>query len=329
MKIKLFSLVTIALMLSGAAFVGAQDSSTYSIQLSFQNLADPGQDHYEGWLIVDGQPKSTGKFTMDNGNIMDLDGKPISNFTVNFDASSATKFVLTLEPMGDTDSTPAAIKPVAGMISDNMANLKQNTGVDFSSGISGDYILATPTNGANTNENSGIWWLDPSGGTKNTSLNLPDLSGTDWIYEGWVVVDGMPITSGTFDNGSMADNSAPYSADQPSPPFPGEDYLMNPPSGITFPTDLSGGKAVISIEPRMDNSPAPFQFKPLVGDIPMNAADHTLYSVSDMSASLPTGMLTISEVMMSGTDSMPVSGLAIILSMVTLAAIPRFRKKFD
>ena len=63
------------------------------------------------------------------------------------------------------------------------------------------------------------------------------------------------------------------------------------PSGLTFPTDLTGGTAVISIEPVPDNSPAPFVLKPLVGMIPSGANVH---SVLDMGQNLsfPTGSVT-------------------------------------
>jgi len=91
----------------------------------------------------------------------------------------------------------------------------------------------------------------------------------------------------------MADYAAPYSAtDAGSPPFPGEDFVMNAPAGLSFPTDLTGGLAVISIEPQPDNSPNPFALKPLVGEIPMNAMDHNTYMMGNNSGSFLTGMAT-------------------------------------
>ena len=75
------------------------------------------------------------------------------------------------------------------------------------------------------------------------------------------------------------------------PPFPGEDYLVNAPSGLSFPTDLAGGKAVISIEPVPDNSDAPFLLKPLVGDIASDAMDHTTYSLGQ-NLNFPTGTVS-------------------------------------
>jgi hypothetical protein len=90
------------------------DSGNYDLSLTFSNLSDPGNDHYEGWLIVDGSAVSTGKFSLDStGNIVDLDGNSIDDFRVSVDLDLTDKFVLTLEPSGDTDTVPSAIKPLA------------------------------------------------------------------------------------------------------------------------------------------------------------------------------------------------------------------------
>lgn len=59
--------------------------------------------------------------------------------------------------------------------------------------------------------------------------------------------------------------------------------------GLNFPTGLSGGKAVISVEPDPDNSPDPFVLKPLVADIPMSATDHETYEM-DLNTNFPSGM---------------------------------------
>jgi hypothetical protein len=83
----------------------------------------------------------------------------------------------------------------------------------------------------------------------------------------------------------------------PGPPFPGEDFLVNAPSGLTFPTDLSGTTQVISIEPDPDNSSAPFLLKPLVATVPSPAMDHVTYAMSsNVANSFPTGTATRSVV---------------------------------
>ena len=75
------------------------------------------------------------------------------------------------------------------------------------------------------------------------------------------------------------------------PPFPGEDYVANAPSGMMFPTDLSSATLVISIEPNPDNNNAPFMFKPLVVTL-SGATDHVGYPMSNMSANFPSGTAT-------------------------------------
>jgi hypothetical protein len=108
------------------------------------------------------------------------------------------------------------------------------------------------------------------------------------------VIGGTPVTTGRFTATDVADFSDPYSGTMTAPPFPGEDFLVNPPTGVAFPTDLAnGGTAVISIEPEPDDSTAPFTLKPLVGPIAANATDHVTYSIPTNLASFPTGTATI------------------------------------
>jgi hypothetical protein len=89
----------------------------------------------------------------------------------------------------------------------------------------------------------------------------------------------------------MADESAPYSDSLPGPPFPGEDFLKNAPDNLSFPTDIAGGTAVISIEPDPDNSAGPFTLKPLVHAILADAVDHVTYDMGQ-NLNFPTGTVT-------------------------------------
>jgi hypothetical protein len=259
-----------------------------NLTLNISGLEDLGSDAiYEGWLIVNGAPVTTGTFTVDaSGNMSQ------TSFSVNAtDLDEASTFVLTIEPQPDNNPAPSDVHILAGDFSGNGAPLTVGHGAaigdDFMS-AAGKYILATPTNGPDTDENSGIWFLDLAGGSPAVGLTLPMLP-AGWKYEGWTVIDGTPVTTGTFTAVDMKDEDDSFSGDQDGPPFPGEDYLMNAPSGLTFPTDLSGGTAVISIEPDPDNSPAPFTLKPLVGGIPAMAMDHFSYSMDRNLASFLTG----------------------------------------
>lgn len=255
-------------------------SNTAPLSLNISGLEDLGPNfRYEGWIIVDGQPVSAGLFDVDaNGNLS------ANSFDLNQeDLNKATTYVLTIEPSPDPDPAPSSVHILAGDF--NNANASLSTahgaaiGTDFTM-ATGNYILATPTDGGSmTDENSGLWWLDPAAGP-GPGLSLPTLA-DGWIYEGWVVLNGQPLSTGTFLDASGTDGAAPYSGTMAGPPFPGEDFLLNAPNGLSFPTDLSEAMVVISVEPVPDNSSAPFLLKPLAGQVPANALDHTLYSMNN------------------------------------------------
>jgi hypothetical protein len=288
--IKIIALIT-ALFLAGCSDDDDNNPGTPNgnvLTLNLTGLENLGANYqYEGWIMVDGSPKTTGVFDVDdNGNL----GK--KQFTINADdLSKATAFILTIEPKPDNDPMPSDVHLVAGDFSGATASLNAGhmaaLGNNFMNS-SGKYILATPTDGMNTNEKSGIWFLDNSSGSPAAGLNLPQLP-NGWVYEGWAVINGNPVTTGKFTSVSAADQDAPFSGSMPGPPFPGEDFLMNAPAGLTFPTDLAGGMGVISIEPVPDNDPKPFLLKPLAGQIPADAMDHTVYNLNQNLSSFPTG----------------------------------------
>ena len=268
-------------------------ANSQTVTLNINGLEDLGANYqYEGWLIVGGMPVTTGTFTVDvNGELSQ------TIFSVNSsDLINATKFVLTIEPIPDPDPDPSSTHILAGDFIDFDAPLSVGDpaalGDDYS-GIDGKYILATPTNGDNSDELSGIWFLDLSSGSPEVGLTLPTLP-DGWKYEGWAVINGTPVTSGTFLSVDGVDDDDPFSgSDASGPPFPGEDFVANAPSGLSFPTDLSGMTIVVSIEPSPDNGPAPFLLKPLVGTVPAGAIDHTVYSLENqVSTSFPSGTVT-------------------------------------
>jgi hypothetical protein len=260
------------------------------LNLNLTGLEDLGSDYaYEGWIMVDGSPVSTGTFTVDANGALSQ-----TSFDVDAaDLEAATMFVLSIEPMPDNDPAPAATKLLSGAFSGNSANLATATVGDGFANATGAYILAAPTGSGDPSEEfSGIWFIDNSSGSMQPGLDLPALA-DGWKYEGWVVVDGQPLTTGTFTTNDESDDAAPYSGTNPGPPFPGEDLLVNAPAGLTFPLDLRGRTAVISIEPSPDNSPAPFALKPLVGNIPVAAAHATAINMmNNTTASFPMGSVT-------------------------------------
>ena len=298
MKMKRTQLILIALI-GIVAFSSckkdndSEPTTMKSINLNLSGLEDLGSDFvYEGWLIVNGLPVSTGTFTVDGSGALSKSSFELSESDVN----NATKFVLSIEPANDSDPAPAATKILAGDFSGNSA-MVDIAPVGVFMNAAGKYILATPTNGSDNDENSGIWFLDISTGAPTVGLSLPVLP-DGWKYEGWVVINGQPVTTGTFTNTMATDDAAPFSGSMALPDvngidgfFPGEDFLMHAPMGLNFPTDIAGGTAVISVEPYPDNSPNPFTLKPLVHNIPASAVDHTVYDMGQ-NLSFPTGTVT-------------------------------------
>ena len=270
------------------------------LELSFTGLEPLANGyHYEGWAIIDGVPVTTGKFNIDtNGALVTTSGGLIVGgaFDTGLDLETTTTVIITIEPAGDTDDVPASTHVIGGSISGLFGNLTVGDGTalgDDFLGATGDYILATPTDGAGTNENSGIWFLSLASGAPGVGLALPTLP-TGWAYEGWVVTGGQPVTTGRFTAVDVPDLAAPFSGSTAGPPFPGEDFLVNAPTGLSFPTDLAGGLAVISIEPEPDDSTSPYTLKPLMGGIDASAVDHVTYSIPNMAgATFPTGTARI------------------------------------
>ena len=270
---------------------GDDDTTGTQLNLTFNGLEDLGSGYaYEGWIMVDGSPKTTGVFTVDaNGALskttFDLEKE---------DLESATAFILTIEPSPDPDPAPSDVHILAGDFGSDNASLTVShpaaIATDFTASTGG-YILATPTDDSDDNETSGVWFLDPTAGP-GASLSLPELP-SGWAYEGWAVIDGVPVTTGTFRTVSGADAAAPYSGSNSGPAYPGEDFLNNAPSGVTFPTDLRGATIVVSVEPVPDNSPSPFTLKPLVGMTSSDAMDHSLLSMDNNAVETnPTGTAT-------------------------------------
>lgn len=268
---------------------GGDPTNTSNLTLDLNGLEDLGSGFaYEGWIVVDGSPVSTGVFTVDEmGHLSE------TVFAVNSDdLANAEMFVLSIEPSPDSDPAPAATKLLAGAFNGETATMGTDpVGMDFGSST-GEFIVAAPTGSGDPSEEfSGVWFLEMSSGMPMAGLDLPMLA-DGWKYEGWVVVDGVPISTGTFTEVDMADEGAPFSGPNPGPPFPGEDFLVNPPSGVSFPVDLRGKMAVISIEPYPDNSNHPFTLKPLVGPIPATLPGGAI-TMDNMSASnFPTGSVS-------------------------------------
>ncbi len=107
-------------------------------------------------------------------------------------------------------------------------------------------------------------------------------------------LEGTALSTGKFVEFAAEDDSAAYGGAEPGPAFPGEDFLENAPAGLNFPTDLAGASVMVTLEPVPDdNTEKPFFLKILLGDIPLDAVDHTAYELSKNPAPLPSGTATL------------------------------------
>ncbi len=271
---------------------GDTTTTTSDLTLNLSGLEDLGTTSvYEGWLIVGGLPVSTGIFTVDGTGTLSKTVFPVEISTL----ATATKFVLSIEPSLDTDPAPSDQKLLAGDFSGASADVSTSVAPavgDFSAST-GSFFLRTPTDEAgglnNGNDENGVWFGVP-GAPPTPDFTLPTLP-AGWVYEGWVVTDNGPISTGTFTAFDTADNFSGFSGINPGPPVPGEDFFNNPPMGVTFPLDVRERNVVISVEPSPDNSPAPFALKPLVGIAGLDTAP-TAYAFTYNAASFPTGTVT-------------------------------------
>lgn len=282
------AVLTLGMLATSCSDDDDNSPSTSDLVLNLSGLESLGNDFvYEGWLIVDGSPISTGTFSSVTFP---------QSFTVNTSQlSNATTFVLSIEPAIDNDPAPAATKILAGDFSGTSASVSSNGIVGDFSTSTGNYILATPTDTDDMNEESGVWFLDNSSGSAVDGLNLPVLP-DGWKYEGWAVMNGMPISTGTFTDASDFDENATTSIFKGDagngPAYPGEDFLQNAPAGLTFPTDLRGATIVISVEPSPDNSAGPFILKPLAHVVPIDAMTHTTIAMGTGPVASLTGTVT-------------------------------------
>lgn len=283
MKNKFLSLMAFGMLL--VACSKDETATTPQLKLDLIGLENLGANFkYEGWIIVNGAPITTGSFTVNDAGVL-------SKTTFDVDATalaSATKFVLSIEPSNDTDPLPSNTKYLVGDFSGSMATINSAIIGDFST-ASGKYLIASPTSIAMTDPFAGVWFMDGAG--PSNGFNLPTLE-SGWIYEGWVVSGNTVLSTGKFTNPAASDLEAFYSGLQPAPPFPGEDFVSNAPAGITFPWNLGGAKLVISVEPNPDNSASPFTLKPLSHTVAATPIEGATVAMTKSLSSFPTGTVT-------------------------------------
>ena len=318
-----FKPYTTVLIAAALIACGDEGPEMATVNVTFQNLAvldATTEGSYEGWVIdAGGMAHSTGKFV--------LDASGMHTFTST--TAEPMMFVLTVEPPGDNDAVPSDQKLIGGPFTNGTASLASlgfvsaDATADFATSP-GTHVLLTPTTGTATDDDGGIWLIDPGSGT--STVSLPALN-SGWVYEGWVVYGpGTPmqtaISYGKYEpqaDGTLSardsDAAGPLSGApgdlMAGPPVPGGDFVATNgetvPGGIPLPFDFNGDDVllgdsqwmhVISIEPSFDESEAsldavPFQLKPFGN--PFGDGGPTDMRTITMLSPLPTGTATIAN----------------------------------
>jgi len=265
--------------------VSEPESNDVTLELSFADLPVLGDDFlYEGWIVTADGPVTSGRFVVageEDSHVFNIDADL---------ASRAEVFVLTIEPRFGDDPAPADTHILAGPFVDGAAQLTTvhgaALGTDFLDS-EGGFILQTPTTANIADDyDQGVWFLEPAAGP-GAGLRVPELP-AGWRYEGWVVGEDGPISTGTFTDPAMADRdgAGPTAGPDGFPPFPGQDFID---PGMS----LLGHTVVLSVEPDPDDSPAPFFIKPLAGEA-TDAGAGTFQALGNIAAeSQVSGLATL------------------------------------
>lgn len=287
---------------SGLFFSGEQEADDVdaytSVQIFSQTLPVYPDVFYELRLGAHDDEYSKVEFYMDESrNIYSLTGDIVENGVFDL-AEGFTDYSWAKIYMKDESSVDAEIEFLEGNI-DNGRAVLQFMGINDIS-FSGEVMLATPTDGNNLiNERSGAWFGNVI--SNKSALKLAELP-AGWIYEGWVVYNSMPITTGRFNANSNKDQFSGFSMDEALPPaMPGEDFLRNPPDsvfpGLRFPLDLAGQRIMITIEPDINGvdptGAAPFPQTVLSLALPRFAETAVLYPMTMNKSGFPKATIVI------------------------------------
>jgi hypothetical protein len=286
------------------------------VDLSITGLQNLGDScWYEGWLVwgdEDEFKQTVGVFRVnDSGqlspsslhsNLGNL--QQSQKFLISIEEDDVPGYQINISIEGDStviDSIegPSGYQIMGAVFQGNVGDLsvghKSFYDFDFNN-ASGVYMLDTPTDASMSNPESGIWFVkEDSIGKAIQGLNMPVLGGR-WKYKGYVEIDGTPVSTGAFAIPGAADDSDIYSESTGVPyPFPGEDFLLNAPNGLTFPVNLSNSGVLIElVPPHPDNCNSPFDvLVPLATTVPANAQAGTIYEFQNNVSDFPHGTVTI------------------------------------
>jgi hypothetical protein len=239
---------------------------------------------YVGWITTN----ADSSFKIFESNV-DQSGVITVSTTNNFGGlHKAQQFRITVEEIPNSGSiiSPGSRVVLSGRFTLGAAQLKAGDGINFSSS-SGVYTITTPTDTVD-NDLSGIWFVN-SESPPEAGLNLPVLH-NGWTYEGLV---NDTISTGKFTDPGAADEFSGFSGATPGFPFPGEDFLLNPPPGLTFPLDLANAKVEIVLNYEGAGNLLSYSFVLFEATVPAGVQANTTHQLQKIDAQVPSGLVSI------------------------------------
>jgi hypothetical protein len=271
--------------------VVTESDGTVSISLNYLPLLSDST-HFAVWVFGKDSVK------LDNFKVANSGASYSKTYDVKLGHMQGAKYLaVTIEHDSSTlnDSISRGRRFLAGIFSANKVNLSVKTDIAFNndfSTVTGKYTLFTPTDTVNAVKKSGIWFV------KNVdappilpALVLPSLP-AGWEYNAWVTIDGKLLKTGGFRSASIKDNDSTYCGPLSIPNYPGEDFLNNAPTGVSFPVDLSGKTLFITIQPTDWKLDRAFNLEILKATIPANATEFVSYDL-EKNLVLPSGSGTV------------------------------------
>ncbi|MBT8398360.1 MAG: hypothetical protein HKO65_18260 [Gemmatimonadetes bacterium] len=276
------------------------------ITLSFSGLEPlTGGLHYQAWALAGTASEPWGLpvvlFNVDeSGQLVDpaADSILTGPFQAGLDPQDILGIGVSLEVSDTLLSYSSFTFILGGDAVQGSVNLDTEHWIAFDrsfTGISGRFVLATPTDEDPENELGGVWFMDTGSTPVGAGLSLP-VAPEGWIYEGWVSVGDQVLSTGRFNGPTGPDSTSTFSGSIAGPSFPGEDFLTDPPGGLSFPPELVGSSLFVTVEPWMSwdvEADLPFFLRLLDTQVPADALPMTSYDLVSLEGQLPTGTATI------------------------------------
>ena len=215
---------------------------------------------YKLWLVNDSSYSYITVLDPDENGFVSIEDRSIDDILLQ----EADELAVSIETQGSANTMAGPIL-IAGDWGGGFDSLNMGHSSAFNDNfttVSGLFQIISPTTLTHDDSVSGIWFYDTTG-VDTFTLNLPELS-EGWSYEAWLHVNDLYLSMGRFKKSTEADDANVYSGPEETLHFPGEDFVTNAPSGLTFPLDVRTHELLISIEPKNDtDSQHPFYLIPL------------------------------------------------------------------